>query len=178
MNKKSVVMLLSAFFCILFCCCGNRHTAQPEHMLSVEEQYEENAGNSAIESEVRQDSPKEEENISETDIIIGEIPEEVLSKNQKSQEQDNQKYLIVIDPGHQRHGSSIQEPIGPGASETKSRVTDGTSGVQSGLEEYELNLMVSEKLQQELERRGYEVIMTRTEHDVDISNMERAQIAN
>ena len=44
--------------------------------------------------------------------------------------------------------------------------------------EYELNLKVSEKLKAALEKRGYNVIMTRESNDVDITNSERAKIAN
>ena len=86
--------------------------------------------------------------------------------------------IIVIDPGHQIKGNSAQEPIGPGATETKAKVTGGATGVATKQTEYALNLKVALLLQQKLQEKGYTVIMTRTTNEVNISNKERAEIAN
>lgn len=88
------------------------------------------------------------------------------------------QYLICLDPGHQAQANLEEEPIGPGATQTKPKVSAGTQGVNTGTPEYALVLIIAQQLRAELESRGYRVIMTRTSNDVNISNIERAQIAN
>lgn len=119
--------------------------------------------------------------IGEGETSVAE-PETTVGDTEKSTEAATEKlngWKVAIDPGHQ--GSwvdmSAQEPSAPGSSETKAKATTGTTGKFSGLNEYELNLQVSLLLRDELEDRGYEVVMTREDHDTAISNKERAELA-
>lgn len=86
--------------------------------------------------------------------------------------------VVCIDAGHQRYGNSAKEPIGPGASQTKAKVTTGATGIRSHRTESQINLEIALKLQRILQSRGYTVVMCRTSQDVNISNKERADIAN
>ncbi len=86
--------------------------------------------------------------------------------------------VVVIDPGHQAKGDSNPEPVGPSSSEHKAKVTDGTVGVTTGIPESELVLAVSLKLRAALEAHGIETLMTRESEDFNLSNIQRAQIAN
>lgn len=95
-------------------------------------------------------------------------------------EQTQSGPLVVIDAGHQEPGQDMSgtEPVGPGSQEMKAKIVTGTEGRTTGLAEYELNLDIALLLQEELEARGYRVLMTRTTNDISISNIERAEAAN
>lgn len=85
--------------------------------------------------------------------------------------------VIVLDPGHQKKANSDQEAVAPWSSETKPKVSSGTSGVSTKRPEYEVVLEIALKVRDKLQSMGATVIMTRTTNDVDISNIERARIA-
>lgn len=96
----------------------------------------------------------------------------------KTAQAEEKQKVIVIDAGHQTRAMSATEPIGPGSSQRKAKVTGGASGCVTHLPEYKLNLQVAKKLQKELVKRGYKVIMVRTKNNVRMSNVQRAKVAN
>lgn len=100
------------------------------------------------------------------------------SVKESTEEASEKKIKIAIDPGHQKKQMSEQEAIGPGAGETKPKVSSGTVGTVTGKPEYAVNLEVSLKLKKILESRGYKVYMIRETNDVSLSNKQRSLMAN
>ena len=132
--------------------------------------------NSPEENEPETVSENKPETTSENTVSEDTVQEEETQPQQVQVSGSGR--VVAIDAGHQARGDNSKEPVGPGSSEMKAKVAGGTSGAVSGLAEYQLTLQVSLKLQQELQNRGYQVVMIRTTNDVNISNSERAQIAN
>ncbi len=91
---------------------------------------------------------------------------------------DKAKHKVALDPGQQKNENKDTEPVGPGASDTVKKMSYGATSVTNDMREHEWNLIVAKLVKAELEARGYEVYMTRETADVDISNGERAKLAN
>ena len=172
---RRISLLLSVLLLLLCCGCAGAETAPaPEPQEEQTQQQAEDAAAQEAEQQAREEAQRAAEEAARQAEEAARAAEEAAQAEAPAPE----PYLICIDAGHQAKGSSKKEPNGPGSSTMKARVTGGTRGTTTGLYEYELNLQVSLKLQAELEARGYEVLMVRTENDVDISNAERSQIAN
>lgn len=148
------------------------YIVQCEEDLTESPMAEDNSGKEESDRTETSESSKEQEsgltNVPETTSTP--VPtEKPVTENGK---------LIVLDPGHQSAPNYEKEPVGPGASELKTKVAAGTRGVTTKVPEHQLNLELSLKLRKALENAGYEVLLTRETAEVDISNAERAEIAN
>lgn len=84
--------------------------------------------------------------------------------------------IICIDAGHGITDNKGKEKIAPNSEETKPKHVSGADG--SKYSEEEINLAVAKKLKSRLTELGVEVIMTREAHTCDLSNIDRAMLAN
>lgn len=95
-----------------------------------------------------------------------------------NQEQVLKGLKICIDPGHQRKGNSQKEPFAPWSDQSKAKCTSGACGSFTKIDEYITNLEIALRLNQKLTALGADVLLTRDNHDVNLSNLERAELSN
>ncbi len=106
-----------------------------------------------------------------TDIASGEVTPEPTPEPSK-------KLIVAIDPGQQKSQDRNLEPIGPGASTTVEKMSYGATSINTKEREYLWTMRMAELIRAELEARDYEVVLVREADQDNISNSERAQIAN
>lgn len=124
-----------------------------------------------------------EENIKEEEPQRTQVTEdkEEPQKEQEAIEKENVekvKVTIVIDPGHGSKANLEKEPLSPGSSVMKIKDGGGASGVVTGTPEYKITMRVAKALNEKLTAKGYKVIMTKTDENISLGNVERAEIGN
>ncbi|MGG0302752.1 N-acetylmuramoyl-L-alanine amidase [Bacillus albus] len=195
--KYIKIMTMIAFIGIYMGGCSQEEPKQ-EVTSSMQETNKDNKEDAPVEKQQEEQGKKEEPQAVQKNEQVEQKQEEVPAVEKKEEAtpvqpveqplQNNEpkvesnekqgKFLVVIDPGHQQKANLNLEPIGPGATTQKYKVTDGTTGVVTKKREAVLVLEMAFVLKEKLEAKGMRVLMTRTSQDVDISNKERATLAN
>ncbi|HDR6312407.1 TPA: N-acetylmuramoyl-L-alanine amidase [Bacillus cereus] len=186
--KYMKIMSIIAFIGIYMGGCSQEEPKQ-EVTSSMKEEIKDNKEDAPVEKQQEEQEKKEETQVEQKEVPAEEKKEEAtpvqpaeqpLQNNEPKVESNEKqgKFLVVIDPGHQQKANLNLEPIGPGATTQKYKVTDGTTGVVTKKREAVLVLEMAFVLKEKLEAKGIQVLMTRTSQDVDMSNKERATFAN
>lgn len=169
--KRLLCLLLCS---ILFVACGTTKETKKKDTAVVEKQKKKEEEAKKLEKQKKQE--EEAKKLEEQKKAEEAKKQEELKRQQASVATNNN--VVAIDAGHQARGNSQLEPIGPGASTQKAKVAGGATGTATRIPEYQTTLNVSLKLRDVLQSRGYKVVMIRTTNDVNISNRERAEMAN
>ncbi|PGC20284.1 N-acetylmuramoyl-L-alanine amidase [Bacillus wiedmannii] len=195
--KYIKIMSMIAFIGIYMGGCSQEEPKK-EVTSSMKETNKDNKEDTPVEKQQEEQEKKEEPQAVQTNGQVEHKQEEVPAEEKKEEAtpvqpteqplQNNEqkvesnekqgKFLVVIDSGHQQKANLNLEPIGPGATTQKYKVTDGTTGVVTKKREAVLVLEMAFVLKEKLEAKGIQVLMTRTSQNVDISNKERATFAN
>ena len=169
MRKKSLVV--SIFIIVSLMAFGCSNSAAPSDTSSGYTKSDSKNKSSNNNQDNSKDNKSQENNSKDNN-------QSQETANTQTVNKKNGQYVICIDPGHQTKGDMSQEPVAPGSSEKKFKVSWGTQGVATKIPEYELTLSASKILKKDLEQMGFKVIMTRETNDVHITNSERAIFAN
>ena len=169
--KRLLCLLLCS---ILFVACGTTKETKKKDTAVVEKQKKKEEESKKLEEQKKKE--EEAKKLEEQKKAEEAKRQEELKRQQAPVATNNN--VVAIDAGHQARGNSQLEPIGPGASTQKAKVAGGATGTATRIPEYQTTLNVSLKLRDVLQSRGYKVVMIRTTNDVNISNRERAEMAN
>ncbi len=186
--KRIVIVLIGIATLTMITACANKEVklvAAPKQV-SVEQKKEEikevakKVKDNKNEMEQENKDKISKESKTDNSKIQGENGQAKESSNESI---SNISYklknnIIVIDPGHANKADLEKEPEAPNSSKLKYKQTGGADGVVTKIPEYKINMQVAQKLKIKLEEKGYTVIMTKTDNNKTMSNIERAKVGN
>lgn len=126
--------------------------------------------NVVAEEDIREEEPQRTK--------VTEEKEEPQKEQEAIEKLEENKITIVIDPGHGSKANLEKEPLSPGSKIMKIKDGGGASGVTTGTPEYKITMRVAKSLNEKLIAKGYKVIMTKTDENLSLGNVERAEIGN
>lgn len=197
--KRIIIALMSIVILTMITACGNKEVklvAAPKQT-SIEQKKEEFKEEESVKkvqdnkNEINEENNENKDELSKEnktddskteDKNVQAKPSTSVDKSSKenipniSYKLENN--IIVIDPGHASKADLGKEPVAPNSSKFKYKQTGGADGVVTKTPEYKINMQVAKKLKSKLEEKGYTVIMTKTDNNKTMSNIERAKAGN
>lgn len=120
-----------------------------------------------------------EENKYSKEVEIKNSKDDILKNSNEINNKDTKENItIVIDPGHSSKSDLEKEPISPNSNKLIIKDDGGVIGTYTKVPEYKTCMSISLILKDLLERSGFNVIMTKTDNDISMGNIDRAKIGN
>lgn len=173
MKKKTHLILISimALAVVSFVLYKEKVKEVPLDNTASMEDTENDKNPKDVENTIEDDKQEKEEA-----ARTKETEKKFEDKTRKTKEKNN--ITIVIDPGHAAKANLEKEPLSPGSNVMKIKDGGGASGVVTGTPEYKIAMRVAKALNEKLTAKGYKAIMTKTDENLSLGNVERAEIGN
>lgn len=173
MKKKTHLILISimALAVVSFVLYKEKVKEVPLDNTASMEDTENDKNPKDVENTIEEDKQEKEEA-----ARTKETEKEFEDKTRKTKEKNN--ITIVIDPGHAVKANLEKEPLSPGSNVMKIKDGGGASGVVTGIPEYKIAMRVAKELNEKLTAKGYNSVMTKTDENLSLGNVERAEIGN
>ncbi|KJR44739.1 N-acetylmuramoyl-L-alanine amidase [Desulfosporosinus sp. I2] len=165
--KILAVLLTVGMMCVSLSACTKTNKLEPAAGIELSEASEnktQSTDNSPIGDVAQAAIPKTDNTPSQTST-----PTPIVKSIGK---------VIVIDPGHANKANLELEANAPGSSVMKIMDGGGAAGIDTKTPEYLINMKVSLQLRDLLQKKGYTVVMTKTDNSVSLGNIQRAEIGN
>ena len=192
--KKLLLVMLTAS--VLLTGCVSKLNGDFEEIERVDVEVSDYVDNNEDATETNEvlEETKEEQKAPEKEVVkqekVPEIKPEVKEEKKVDKtpkqppKQEKVDYTqitlegktICIDAAHGTFAENKQEGIAPGLSLLKDGFKEGTKG--ANVTEDEITLLVANVLKEKLQAKGATVLMTRTDANATLSNVERAEFAN
>lgn len=173
MKKKTHLILISimALAVVSFVLYKEKVKEVPLDNTASMEDTENDKNPKDVENTIEDDKQEKEEA-----ARTKETEKEFEDKTRKTKEKNN--ITIVIDHGHAVKANLEKEPLSPGSNVMKIKDGGGASGVVTGIPEYKIAMRVAKELNEKLTAKGYNSVMTKTDENLSLGNVERAEIGN
>lgn len=159
-----ILIIIALFSSLLFACSENSNKSKDDNL---KEEVIESVNNNENKEE-----PKKE------DIVTNEKVDEPKKEDSNIKENKYKNITIVVDPGHSSNPSKGTEPNSPDSQVMKAKDVSGAVGAFSKVPEYRFTISIGNLLKESLEKRGFNVVMTKSKEEESISNIQRAEVGN
>lgn len=173
MNLRKISKVSSSLLFIFLLTSCNQVNNKPKDDVKIESEASTSSKEkSSIDSNVKNENSSDISSKTSNSQPPNENPNEVVNGISLS------NITIVLDPGHASNANLEKEKLSPESNVLKIKDGGGAEGVITKTPEYKICMNIALKIKEELNTKGFNVIMTKEDNSLSLGNIERAEIGN